>query len=279
MQNYISNLLPRLKSFSESLDKKELFVDKPWVIIDDKGNKEQFIFKRNGRLLVSMNGVGQEGNWEYERAANGLWIKLHGKNFMLKQGFVDPSVMILKLDGPSDNLWCFGNENTLGNTPIVDYLKRLYRSHYEIKTIILARGTELEVFGGATNSHLPGRDVKIENSVPKNGLYTDEKGNKYRIDNGKILEVKHRKTYTVESWPIEFYCKSDYELTVGDEIITNRSFKESFLYKVSETGQRIKFNGNTVSKAESSNQTFWGGFVVAIFLLILLIVYIIDKKA
>jgi hypothetical protein len=65
MQTYILNILPRIVSFSETLDKKETFIEKPWVLIDEAGNKSQYIFNRDGRLLISVNGMGHEGTWEY----------------------------------------------------------------------------------------------------------------------------------------------------------------------------------------------------------------------
>ena len=65
MNHYINNILPRLKEFSESLDRKEVFIDHPWVIVDDNLNQEKYIFKRNGDLIMSLNGQVTIGKWEY----------------------------------------------------------------------------------------------------------------------------------------------------------------------------------------------------------------------
>ena len=56
MKLYLANLLSRLSEFSTTLDKKENFVDIPWVIIDENENHQKIIFKRDGELIMSMNG-------------------------------------------------------------------------------------------------------------------------------------------------------------------------------------------------------------------------------
>jgi hypothetical protein len=48
LKEYFLNILPRLKELSSSLDKKEIFIDQPWVLIDDNFKKHQYIFKRDG---------------------------------------------------------------------------------------------------------------------------------------------------------------------------------------------------------------------------------------
>jgi hypothetical protein len=65
MKQYLNNLLPRIKQFSESLDKKESFIDTPWVIVDEDLNQQKYIFKRNGELIMSLNGQVSIGKWEY----------------------------------------------------------------------------------------------------------------------------------------------------------------------------------------------------------------------
>ena len=65
MQLYLSNLIKRLKEFSQTLDKKEIFIEAPWVIIDEKQNQQKYIFKRNGDLIISLNGEVTDGKWEY----------------------------------------------------------------------------------------------------------------------------------------------------------------------------------------------------------------------
>jgi len=171
MQAYISNLLPRLSTFSETLDKKESFIEKPWVLIDEEGNKTQYIFNRDGRLLISVNGIGFEGTWEYIKGANTLWLKIEEKRYMLKQGFIDPAVMILKLDGPSKDLWTFANENILEDITIDKYIQQLVYQRESITTVDLKDGNVLEVVNSIGNYNYLGLPVKINNEQIISGIY------------------------------------------------------------------------------------------------------------
>ena len=46
MKNYLSNILPRLKQYSHDLDRKEVFIEVPWVIIDEQLNQQKYIFSQ-----------------------------------------------------------------------------------------------------------------------------------------------------------------------------------------------------------------------------------------
>ena len=74
MLYFLQNLLPRLRQFSQSLDQAELFVDKPWVLIDEDGQQQTYIFRRGGELLMSLDGRVQMGSWEYIAPAQSLLV-------------------------------------------------------------------------------------------------------------------------------------------------------------------------------------------------------------
>src|SRR5690625_2626021 len=99
MKLYLSNLLPRLKQFSQSLDQIELIVDQPWVFIDNNLNQQKYIFKRNGELIMSYNGSVTVGQWEYISSARSLLIDRKTDKILLNQNFINNAVMILKRDG------------------------------------------------------------------------------------------------------------------------------------------------------------------------------------
>jgi len=103
MKQYINNLIPRLVEFSSGLNKKENFIEKQWVLIDDNLNKETYIFRRNGDMIMSLNGVVSDGKWEYIAAAESLLIDRIKDKILLNQYFIDPALMILKKDGFKDD--------------------------------------------------------------------------------------------------------------------------------------------------------------------------------
>ena len=46
MKQHIKSLIDRLSRYSEKLDNIALFADKKWVLIDENGNQQTYIFKR-----------------------------------------------------------------------------------------------------------------------------------------------------------------------------------------------------------------------------------------
>lgn len=102
MKQYLQNLIPRLQQFSKSLDKKELFVDKPWVLIDEEGSRHQYIFERRGNLIMSFNGQVIQGSWRYIPASNALLINRRVDELLLKNAFVYNGIMLLRMDNYND---------------------------------------------------------------------------------------------------------------------------------------------------------------------------------
>ena len=126
MKVYLNNLISRLKEYSVTLDKKEIFLEMPWVIIDDNLNQQKYIFKRNGDLVMSLNGQVSLGKWEYLPAARSLLIDRIKDKILLNQNFIDPAVMILKKDGFKDENLIMANEILIPDLDVANYLKKLF---------------------------------------------------------------------------------------------------------------------------------------------------------
>jgi hypothetical protein len=85
MLQYIKNLLPQLQRFSKSLNHQANFVDKPWIYIDEKGDRHTYIFQKDKSLVMSLNGAVQMGSWQYIPNAESLIID-RGSVTLLKKG-------------------------------------------------------------------------------------------------------------------------------------------------------------------------------------------------
>lgn len=145
MIQYLNNLIPRLKEFSANLDKVEIFIEKPWVIIDENQNVQKYIFRRNGELIMSLNGQVTIGKWEFLSSAKSLLIDRVQDKILLNQNFIDPAVMILKKDNLFDDNLILANELLLPDLEVKKYLKALYYKKCSVKTIKLKTGDLLEV--------------------------------------------------------------------------------------------------------------------------------------
>lgn len=102
MKTYILDIIPRIKKFSKKLDDLTSLADKHWVILDDDTNlKSVYIFRKNGVLLISLNGEIQKGKWEY-LDQNSIMIDIKDKSYLFRQGFFNKTVLALMLDGKNE---------------------------------------------------------------------------------------------------------------------------------------------------------------------------------
>lgn len=220
MKLYISNLIPRLRQFSENLDKKEIFVDIPWVIIDENLNQQKYIFRRNGDLVMSLNGQVSIGKWEYLSAARSLLIDRLQDKILLNQNFVTPVVMVLRKDGSRDEDLILGNEILLPDLNVLDYLKELYYQKNNIEFIKLKTGEYLELnqYEGSIN----GNQVTIDGEPVSDGFVQSAQPNKrYLIKNSKIVKTLVKKSYDTNKGKIVIEQQEYMEPSKGDFVFQN----------------------------------------------------------
>jgi hypothetical protein len=99
MKTYIADIIPKIKKFSEKLDNETLLKKNPWVVIDEiSSTKCLYIFRDNGNLIISQNGIVDEGKWEY-LGSNRLLIKRRGESFLFNNGFFNENVLALQVEG------------------------------------------------------------------------------------------------------------------------------------------------------------------------------------
>ena len=145
MKNYINSILPKIRRFSESLDKNALLIEQPWVNIDSEGNYEKLIFRKNNELIMSSNGIASTGKWEYLPSANSLLIDRVKDKILLNQEFVEKGLMILKFDGFSDKYFILANENIIPDLNIERYLRNIYYKNCNVKIIYTTNNQEYEI--------------------------------------------------------------------------------------------------------------------------------------
>ena len=195
MKEYIKSIVPRLKRFSESLDKKSILVDQPWVIIDDKGNFEKLIFKKNQELIMSKNSEVTVGKWEYLPSAKSLLIDRIRDKVLLNQVFIDKGILVLKHDGFSDNYFLLANENIIPDLNIESYLKQIFYQKYNIGIIESSNNQSFEVIRDYSSEEigLIGQSVLLNtNEIDDCSFQSKESKINYYIKDGKI-----KKTSTV----------------------------------------------------------------------------------
>ena len=113
MKTYFSDIIPRIKRFSQELDNLTLLTNQHWVVIDELENsKFVYIFRNNSELLISQNGKVEKGKWEY-LGNNSLLIERKEECFLFRHGFFDSNILALKVDGRDEYAFLV-NENNYG---------------------------------------------------------------------------------------------------------------------------------------------------------------------
>lgn len=179
MKEFLNGILPRIIDYSQSLDRKETFVDKPWTWIDEQKNQQKYIFRRNGELVMSLNGAVTIGQWEYIAAAKSLLIDRIKDKLLLNQAFLDDAVMVLKLDGLIGEKFMLVNEVLLPKLNFEEYLQNLFYSKNKILISKLKDGKNFEVhqIAGDRYDNYEEKPVTINMETPQDGRYVTDKGN------------------------------------------------------------------------------------------------------
>jgi|SRR5690554_2225375 len=114
MKTYLTDIIPKIKRYSEKLDNLTLLMNQHWVVIDELQNsKFVYIFRNNFELLISQNGKVEKGKWEY-LGNNSLLIERKDVSYLFRHGFFDSNILALKVDGKNEYTFLI-NENNYNN--------------------------------------------------------------------------------------------------------------------------------------------------------------------
>ena len=206
MKTHLKNIINQLKSQTLTLEKTSLFVDKPWALVDDDFEVQKLIFKSNKELILSKNGKVQVGKWDYFAEAKSILIDRCVDKILCKETFIDKGVMILSLDGTSNDFFILANENIIPDLDIYKYLKALKNRKLNIVERKLGNGKTIEI--KRRDSWLPpaiGDYVTIEEESVEEGLYQLESLNRF-------FEIKESKIYKI-------LIETKYNNSNGEEIV------------------------------------------------------------
>ena len=88
-------------------------MDKPWALIDSDLEIQKLIFKKNNELILSKDGQVKIGKWDYFPEAKSLLIDREEDKILCNEAFIDDAVLVLKMDGTSNNYFVLANENII----------------------------------------------------------------------------------------------------------------------------------------------------------------------
>ncbi|MFN5910342.1 MAG: hypothetical protein ACK45H_03310 [Bacteroidota bacterium] len=177
MIEYIKNIIPRIKSYSERVDKEELLLDKTWVWVDFNKGYSTFHFLRDKRLLISNLGDVQEGSWEFI-GKDLLHLKGEGFNVLLNHGIIFKGVLIIQKKGVLDSYEILYDEAVVPDGDIIKYIdNKLLKISQPIQP------SKPEIPTNFT-TYLCGREINVPNP-PKTG----QKIQYPELLSGKIVDI------------------------------------------------------------------------------------------
>jgi hypothetical protein len=280
MKEYLTNLLPRLVQFSESLDKKEILIDQPWVLLDEHLHKHQYIFRREGQLIVALNGEAKKGRWEYISVARSLFIEIEGKQTLYKHGFVDKGILILQKDSLFDDPFMMMNERVIPDLDAKKYLRSILSNKLNYRWVQIEDGFEMEYIGGGNNDTLTvGTQVSISGSPVKDGIYRIAKSELcIDIRGSKIYRIFSLIRFLTDKGNIDITVGFNSTIIVGDAVYQQNAVAQDGKYRLQHGGD-INFievhNGRIISITTKLN---YGGILIGIVLLGIIIVGIVSLQ-
>lgn len=237
-----------------SLKKKGVLIEKPWTLIDDDGEIQKLIFKRDKGLILSKNGVVCEGNWDYYPEARALLIDRQTDKLLLKEQFIDNNVLILKKDGTTNDYFALANENTLPDLNIPKYLNSLKIKEFKIKERKLINGSVLQIYNGNNVNYLSEYTGLFIENVDNNfntiditeGTYiTSDKKQTFFIKDNKIISVKDNlirqladnKTIEIIDGVTDIFSRNkNKKVTInGKEVLDQRLMDNNVIFDIKES--------------------------------------------
>lgn len=111
MKTYILDSINRFKRFSENLDVATTLSNKTWVVFNDSGERELYIFQPDGSVIITKNGIGIVGQWQWISANQSLIIQRDGSVIMLHPEYIDNIILALNLDGTRETAFLIEDSN------------------------------------------------------------------------------------------------------------------------------------------------------------------------
>jgi hypothetical protein len=126
---YLLNIIPRLRDFSEKLDKSVLLIGQKWVALSEDGDDRiVFIFNNNGELIVAINGEMIKGKWDFVLTTT-LALEYAGISLLYDLAFKDAEFLALKLEGSSEVVLFF-NESIIHKMNSIDKISERLENKY-----------------------------------------------------------------------------------------------------------------------------------------------------
>lgn len=101
MKTFILNTLSQIPSVNKQMDCKSIIKSCEWLVFNDQQSEEveKFLFLKDDKLLVSVNGKSSYSQWQYMRVNSSLLLDDGDNKYMFKIIVCTKDLILLKIDG------------------------------------------------------------------------------------------------------------------------------------------------------------------------------------
>jgi len=236
MWQYIKNIIPRIQQFSGKLDHVESFVDKPWILIDEDENTHEYVFLRDHRLILSVNGKAIQGNWELLPTGK-LLINRVTDQVLLEHAYIDEGILLLKISGGKDLPFMLINEKVITDRDPVKYLQRVEAKKLNYIFYTTEEGITLNNTNSSTGRFEIGATITYDNgNIVKGELCSVAEPDKFYSLLEGVIQNKYFVTYHKTAYNITAKIKKAerFYIQPEDEILNFQDLPSTIHKKVFE---------------------------------------------
>jgi len=229
MKHYLGDILSKIDRFSKRLDNEVVLMKQPWIVLDEEENcKKVYIFRKDGNLLISINGDVNKAKWELLDFGN-ILIENNSNSYLFNHGFLDSEVLILRKDNSSDFFALVSN--VLHQTGIDTLLKLrdyLANKYIEKKVIFESDSSSGQKVISEENKVLTSEEILLDNT-----LILIEKS----FPPGPQIGSKVFDAYSKPLADGQYILSSNKRINIEDGQISSISFIET--YKLKDKGELV----------------------------------------
>ena len=132
MKTFLFDSLNHFSKYSKELDTmaeiRKCLCGKAWLVFNNSGDREVYIFKEDGSLIISINGNITRGSWQYLSENNSIAISASNQEYMVHPAFLDNILFALQVDGTENYAFLIDQQNARNFAPkSLDDLHRYFR--------------------------------------------------------------------------------------------------------------------------------------------------------
>ena len=280
MWKYIFNIIPRIQQFSAQLSHVEVFVDKPWILMDEDQNNHEYVFLRDNRLIMSLNGNCVTGSWQLLPTGK-LLINRVTDEIMLQHTFIDEGILVLKKSGSNEHPFMLINEEIISDKDPVGYLRKVEANRLNYDLYKTSDGILINNSNSSTGNFDLGSTLTDENGNLINGVLESISDERKCIDvlNG-VIQLKYFKGEYRSNQGIKILTKQSLRtrLQIADQISNYKEIKDLDSNKLFDNNnydreyRKLKFDDRGFIQKIRDEGDFIGTIYLVICTLILIIV-------